>query len=114
MSSKSSKSRFSSIEKIIIAALILLLALLSVPALKKVQSQTRKHHVIENLQKIVLAGQQYNLENATQSVSFDQLNGHYFPEIEPYYGEDYTDIVIYDEGGEIQILVQGNELAFEY
>ena len=105
---------FTKLEAFIAMTMLIALAFLAVPVLKKIQNQTHLDQVYNNLQTIILAGQQYNLENGTPHVPFTDLEGYYFNVITPVAQEDYSNIIIYDHGGTIKITVANQEVSYQY
>jgi len=92
-----------------------LLAAMAIPAFNKVREQSREKAITNNLRMIAAAGQQYILEEGAETVSYNQLVGEYFMEIQPVNGEDYTQLVISEEGGTIEVTTaNGETVSFMY
>ena len=69
-----------------------------------------------NLRMILAAGNQYMLENGTDTATYQQiLDGTYFEPIESVRGETYDDIVV-DSGGGILVVIteDGEVISLEY
>lgn len=86
-----------------------LLAAMAIPAFNKVREQSREKAIVNNLRQVASAGQQYILEEGASSVSYDKLEGVYFPSINPVAGEDYTGLEVSEEGGTLTVTTAGGE-----
>lgn len=92
-----------------------LMAAMAVPAFQKVRTTSQEKAITNNLRQIAAAGQQYILENGVSEAPYEKLVGDYFPPLKPVTGETYDDIVISDEGGQINVeLPDGQVISYEY
>lgn len=92
-----------------------LLAAMAIPAFQKVRVQSKEKAITNNLRQIASAGQQYILEEGVTEVSYNKLVGDYFAEIQSVDGEDYTQIVISEEGGVIEVTTDsGESITYSY
>ncbi|NQY31808.1 MAG: hypothetical protein HRT56_01390 [Coraliomargarita sp.] len=88
---------------------------MAVPAFQKVRTTSQEKAITNNLRQIAAAGQQYILENGVSEAPYEKLVGDYFPPLKPVTGETYDDIVISDEGGQINVeLPDGQIISYEY
>ncbi len=92
-----------------------LLAAMAIPAFNKVREQSREKAIINNLRQVSAAGQQYILENGVPKAPFEVINGEYFSEIVPVAGEDYTGLVVEEEGGTLSVTTaDGKTVTYTY
>lgn len=92
-----------------------LLAAMAIPAFNKVREQSREKAIINNLRQVASAGQQYILEEGKPSVKYEQLEGIYFPRINPVAGESYDDLVVVEDGGTLSVtLANGETVEYRY
>lgn len=91
-----------------------LMAAMAIPAFNKVRAQSQEKAVMNNLRQIASAGQQYILSNGVPQVTYGQLvEAGYFNDIPPVAGEDYSTIIVSEEGGVIEVTL-ANGLVVEY
>lgn len=91
------------------------LAAMAIPAFNKVRTQSREKAITNNLRQIASAGQQYILEEGVPEAGYDKLEGTYFNSIEPVAGENYTDLVVHEEGGTLEVTTaSGETVSYPY
>lgn len=92
-----------------------LLSAMAIPAFQKVRVQSREKAITNNLRMVASAGQQYILEEGAVKVTYKQLEGEYFAPLESVAGEDYTGLVVSEEGGELEVTTKdGNTITYTY
>jgi len=99
----------------IVVVIIGLLASVAIPAFNKVRQQSQQKTVLNNLRQIAAAGQQYMLENGTDTVGYSSLEGTYFNTIQAVAGESYSGVVVSASGTTIAVtLSDGTSVIFSY
>ncbi|GHB90032.1 type IV pilin protein [Cerasicoccus arenae] len=92
-----------------------LLAAMAIPAFQKVREQSREKAITNNLRQIAAAGQQYILEEGVVSVSYPKLADYFYAPIQPVNGEDYSELVISEDGGVLEVTTDNGEtISFSY
>ena len=107
-----SKKGFTLVEIMIVVVIIGLLAAMAIPAFQKVREQSREKAMLNNLRQVASAGQQYVLEEGTQSVQYTDLVGDYFADIQTVAGENYGNLVVGEDGG--TLVVNGGSTTVTY
>lgn len=90
-----------------------LIGAMAIPAFNKVREQSREKAITNNLRQIASAGQQYILETGSTHVGYPQLEGEYFRTINPLDGENYRDLIVYEQGGTLTVTTD-SELTVSY
>ncbi|MEM7789896.1 MAG: prepilin-type N-terminal cleavage/methylation domain-containing protein [Verrucomicrobiota bacterium] len=110
-----SKKGFTLVEIMIVVVIIGLLAAMAIPAFNKVREQSREKAITNNLRQVASAGQQYILEEGTDQATYAQLQPTYFNTIAPVAGEDYTGLIVDEEGGSLSVTTGGGlEVTYTY
>lgn len=100
---------FTLVEIMIVVVIIGLLAVMAVPAFKKVRATSQKNVVINNLRQIHSAAQQYMLEEGKASVVVsDLIDGNYLKSTpQPIAGEVYNTLTINTDQASLSIAIPG-------
>lgn len=106
------KKGFTLVEIMIVVVIIGLLAAMAIPAFNKVREQSREKAITNNLRQIASAGQQYILEEGKAKVKYADLEGTYFPTIDPVGQETYDTLEVLESGGKLN--VKSGNLAVTY
>jgi urocanate hydratase len=100
----------------LICALFTLSGCPSPSAFNKVREESRKKVVINNLRQVAAGGQRYILEQGVPQVGYPTIvNAGMMPELQPIDGENYTPLVVRENGGTLQVTTaSGQVISFEY
>ena len=109
-----SKKGFTLVEIMIVVVIIGLLAAMAIPAFQKVREQSREKAMLNNLRQVASAGQQYVLEEGTQSIDYNGLVGDYFADIQTVAGEDYTSLEVSEDGGSLVVGAGSTTVTYTY
>ena len=112
MTHNTKKKGFTLVEIMIVVVIIGLLAAMAIPAFNKVRQESREKTILNNLRQVASAGQQYILDEGVTDVDFDQLEGTYFPTIDPVAGESYDNLVVVEGGGSLTISINATDSVF--
>ncbi|MEM0966925.1 MAG: prepilin-type N-terminal cleavage/methylation domain-containing protein [Verrucomicrobiota bacterium] len=107
------KKGFTLVEIMIVVVIIALLATMAIPAFQKIQENSERNTIMNNLEMIASNGQRYLLENGVTSVDYSALVGTYFPEIQPVAGEDYTNLTV-SVDGTLTVSTDSGEISYTY
>lgn len=113
MTNRKASKGFTLVEIMIVVVIIGLLAMMAIPAYKKVQEESRRKTILNNLRQVASAGQQYILENGTTQAKWTDLVDVYFPSIPAVAGESYTGLTVSEGGGKLSVKTTGG-MAVEY
>ncbi|MDP0501326.1 MAG: hypothetical protein Q7P63_14630 [Verrucomicrobiota bacterium JB022] len=91
-------------------------AAMAIPAFQSVRVSSQQGAIENNLKQIAQTGQRYIIENDVESVDYPTLlRETYLREIAPVAGEDYSGLIIYAEGGVLDVVGPGGEsVIWEY
>ncbi|MDP0497137.1 MAG: hypothetical protein Q7Q73_13115 [Verrucomicrobiota bacterium JB024] len=100
----------------LICALFTLSGCPSPSAFNKVREESRKKVIINNLRQVASYGQMYILEQEVPKVGYPTIiNAKMMPELQPIDGEDYTPLVVSEDGGTLQVTTDsGQVISYEY
>ena len=90
-----------------------LVAAMAVPAFQKVRSTSQQKAIINNLRQLEAGGMQYMLEEGKNQATYDDIVGpnKYVRSLKPVSGEDYTQLIIHAEGGELSVTMKNGEVV---
>jgi type IV pilus assembly protein PilA len=82
-----------------------ILAAMAIPAFQKVRANAQEKGIKNNLRQFSSAAQQYMLETAKNSATYNDVVGpdKYIHELRPLAGEDYTKLVVHDSDSSISV-----------
>lgn len=87
-----------------------IMAAMAIPAFQKVRENSQRVTVTNNLRQIATAGQMYLLENGVESVTYGELTGDYFPELQPVAGESYSGLTV-EANGTLSVTLRNGEVV---
>ncbi|KAF0092872.1 MAG: hypothetical protein E1N59_3362 [Puniceicoccaceae bacterium 5H] len=93
-----------------------LLAAMAIPAFQAVRVSSQAGAAEDNLKQIAQTGMRYNIENGVSSVDYPTLvDEGYLRPIEPVAGEDYSELVVYEDGGQLFVqFTDGTPVSWMY
>ena len=115
MSWNNNKSEFALTEVLIVAAIIALIAVFTIPAFKKVRIRAQEQAIKRNLALIVDTGQLCILENGlNEAVSLKDFEGTYCPPLRSIAGESYADLLVRPKGGKLTVTIGSRIIDYSY
>lgn len=94
-----------------------LVAAMAIPAFQKVRTTSQQKAIMNNLRQLEAGGMQYMLEEGKNQATYDEIVGpnKYVRSLKPVSGEDYTQLIIHANGGELSVTMQdGTVVSREY
>lgn len=110
-----SSGGFSIKELMIIVVLIGGIALIALPAMRNVRTESQKIAISKNLETIAIAGKQYFTETGSKEpISFQELQKDYCMNLHPIAKESYTDLLLEHQGGTLMVKAKNFDVAYTY
>ena len=115
--SSHSKKGFTLVEIMIVVVIIGLLAAMAIPAFQKVRTNSQQKAITNNLRQFASGGMQYMLEEGKNQATYTDVVGEtkYVRQLKPVNGEDYTQLIVHSEGGELSVTMQNDTVvSYQY
>ena len=90
-----------------------LMAAMAIPAFQKVRTTSQQKAIINNLRQFESGGMQFMLEEGKSQATYDDIVGadKYVRSLKPMNGEDYTQLIVHAEGGELSVTMANGEVV---
>jgi hypothetical protein len=94
-----------------------LMASMAIPAFQKVRTNSQQKAITNNLRQFASGGMQYMLEEGKNQATYTDVVGEtkYVRQLKPVNGEDYTQLIVHSEGGELSVTMQNDTVvSYQY